>query len=270
MASHRRSFFTCSPMTDATNLWRALGVSAVIHGVLIGTPVMPGPSGSAAIRRVEPRLNVALVAEPRVAVPDTPQLPTPQIASDPTDQAQRLTVAAAATTPSAAADAAMRALELREARSPPGRGSAELVIEGQPVVSLNVLPDAFASRALQDFPLELDSPVRVQSTLRARYPAGALADHREDSVVVWAVIDPEGRVDEIDVAQGAGEFGDAAIAALRTARFTPAIVDGKPVRFPVAFKFSFSIAAARPERSATAVRRAGSTISNEPARAKSK
>jgi len=72
-------------------------------------------------------------------------------------------------------------------------------------------------------PEALDAP-------RPRYPEAARQVGRDGLVVLQAVIDREGRVQEVQVLRGA-PFGmtEAAVVAVRSWRFRPATRDGEPV-----------------------------------------
>ncbi|HVO87211.1 MAG TPA: energy transducer TonB, partial [Casimicrobiaceae bacterium] len=59
-------------------------------------------------------------------------------------------------------------------------------------------------------------------------------------------------IEEIQIAQGSGEFADAAIAAIRQARYHPAANKGAGIRYPIALEFQFSLHSA--ERTASAGR----------------
>lgn len=112
----------------------------------------------------------------------------------------------------------------------------------------------FYARTLGEFPHEIDMPSRVADTILAQYPPEALAAGIEGSVVVWAVIDETGTPAEVDVADGPAELAEAALAAVRQARFLPARNNMQPIRFPIALEFRFSAG----ERGARVLARAAS------------
>jgi len=97
----------------------------------------------------------------------------------------------------------------------------------------------FYARTLAEFPTEIDMPARVSTPVYAQYPVDALAARIEGSVAVWAIIDETGAATEIDVADGPPELAQAAVAAVREARFLPARNNMKPIRFPIALEFRF-------------------------------
>ncbi len=119
-------------------------------------------------------------------------------------------------------------------------GSANVHIDGVLLANSERLGELL-SRQLAEFPVEVDSPARLVAKIRASYPPAALAEGREDLVVVWIVVDAKGAVEEIQVAEGTEEFSAAVIAAVRQARFVPAQGSLVPIRFPLALEFRFAI-----------------------------
>ena len=97
------------------------------------------------------------------------------------------------------------------------------------------------NRQIDEFPIEIDLPVRLDSKIEARYPPGALAERREESVVAWIIVDATGAVEEISIPEGSPEFAEAVRAALKDARFVPARNDMKSIRFPIALEFRFAL-----------------------------
>jgi TonB family protein len=73
------------------------------------------------------------------------------------------------------------------------------------------------------------------------YPTARLDGRREDTVLVWAIIDAEGAVEETHVVEGTPEFGEAVEATLAATRFIPARDAGKTIRFYVTLEFEFRI-----------------------------
>lgn len=81
----------------------------------------------------------------------------------------------------------------------------------------------------------------VQSVVAA-YPAGARSDDVEGDVGVEIVVDREGRVVEARLSRPAGHgFDDAALAAIRRYRFTPAQRDGHTVRVRMPWSVQFRL-----------------------------
>jgi TonB family protein len=81
----------------------------------------------------------------------------------------------------------------------------------------------------------------VQSVVAA-YPAGARSDDVEGDVGVEIVVDREGRVVDARIARPAGHgFDDAALAAIRRYRFTPAQREGHAVRVRMPWSVQFRL-----------------------------
>lgn len=88
----------------------------------------------------------------------------------------------------------------------------------------------------------LERVARPAAPLRPRYPEGARERGEEASVVVEAWVTPRGRVERALVRSSAGaEFDDAALEAVRAARFHPARRDGAPVASRVAMRLHFAL-----------------------------
>jgi TonB family protein len=126
-----------------------------------------------------------------------------------------------------------------------------LLIEAQTLRDTNRLGDLLA-RQMNEFPLELDSPVELRHAVVARYPPAALAAGHEGTVIAWILVDAKGNVEEIQVADGSEEFAGAVIAAIRNAHFIPAQQNLVPIRFPISLEFHFATggAATRPTTAA--------------------
>lgn len=86
----------------------------------------------------------------------------------------------------------------------------------------------------------VDVPARVLQTVTARYPEGARADDKEGDVALEIVVDTHGRVSAARVVRGGSDgFGEAAVAAVRSYRFSPARRADRvvAVRMPWAVQF---------------------------------
>ena len=85
-------------------------------------------------------------------------------------------------------------------------------------------------------------PARLVSSVVASYPMGARADDVEGDVVVEVVLDRGGQVVDARVARSAGHgFDDAALAAIRRYRFSPAQRDGHAVRVRMPWTVQFRL-----------------------------
>jgi TonB family protein len=114
-----------------------------------------------------------------------------------------------------------------------------LLVEAQTLRDTNRLGDLLA-RQMNEFPLELDSPVELRHAVVARYPPAALAAGHEGTVIAWILVDAKGNLEEIQVADGSEEFSGAVMAAIRNARFIPAKQNLVPIRFPISLEFHFA------------------------------
>jgi len=74
-------------------------------------------------------------------------------------------------------------------------------------------------------------PMQLVSGAGPVYPAAAKADHVEGVVVIRYGVSQDGRVinAKVESAQPEGVFEDAALAAVRSWRYNPALKNGQPV-----------------------------------------
>lgn len=76
---------------------------------------------------------------------------------------------------------------------------------------------------------------------RPEYPTSAIASRLEGTVVLKALISPEGRVLRLEKVSGSSVLADAAIQAVRTWRYRPATLDGKPIEVETWIALNFSL-----------------------------
>jgi TonB family protein len=103
--------------------------------------------------------------------------------------------------------------------------------------------DALEGDTLAAFLTEVDAGVGLPERFHVAYPRAALTARKEGSVLVWAVIDDQGRVDSVHIVDGDPEFAEAVEAALRATPFTPARNLGQAVPFYVTLEFEFRLEA---------------------------
>jgi TonB family protein len=209
-----------------------VGASVVMHAALAVLAVPPAGRGPADAPVFEGRLAATLAKPTEAVLPERPLplvLPLLQIAP------LRVPLLPVATL--------SRLPEPHRAAPAPGGASGIARIEGQLLAGRERV-GALVDRQLLEFPREIDTPARIRDPIAAPYPAAALAAGREDAVVVWAIVDPDGTVDEVDVTEGTPEFAEAVVAAVKAARFTPATNKLKPIRYPIALEFRFALAQA--------------------------
>ncbi len=97
-----------------------------------------------------------------------------------------------------------------------------------------------------------DGPVRVSSgvskgllidPIRPIYPVIAKAAHQQGTVVVTAVIDRTGHIVNAQVTDGPLMLRDAAITAVREARYHPYLLNGQPTEVVTTISISFVMGA---------------------------
>lgn len=96
------------------------------------------------------------------------------------------------------------------------------------------------------------APLRVSSgvsrglliePIRPVYPAIAKAAHQQGTVVVTAVIDRSGRIVNAQAVDGPLVLRDAAITAVREARYHPYLLNGQPTEVVTTISITFSMSA---------------------------
>lgn len=92
-------------------------------------------------------------------------------------------------------------------------------------------------------PRQLDRPPRGLATIRPDYPQEARRQGIEGHVRLRLRIDEEGRVHAAEVLDSAppGVFDMAALAAFQSARYTPALRNGRPVRAEIELRVLFKL-----------------------------
>jgi protein TonB len=90
---------------------------------------------------------------------------------------------------------------------------------------------------------QVDRPPRAIGEIKPIYPEAARRRGQEGNLKLMVKIDDLGQVQEVEVieAQPAGIFEAAAMAAFRNARFQPALVNGRPVRFQAYMRVEFKL-----------------------------
>jgi protein TonB len=93
---------------------------------------------------------------------------------------------------------------------------------------------------------ELDVYPRALGPVRPAYPDSAAAQGMSGEVTLVLMVDENGAVQDVSVANAApeGHFEAAAVAAFRVIRFEPARRDGRSVRSRIVIRVSFDAASA--------------------------
>ncbi len=83
---------------------------------------------------------------------------------------------------------------------------------------------------------------RVVQRVRPIYPANAEKMHRQGTVMLDCVVQPDGTVGDVSVTRSTdNEFSDAAVAAAWQYRFTPGTKGGQPVAVRIPLEIVFTI-----------------------------
>jgi TonB family protein len=215
----------------------AIAASVVVHAALL---IATLPGGKPGLAHAPPALRASLVAveiEPQRGA-EVPAPVPPVLTANP-DQSTF-----SVPSPERAVAAPPRAPQASRA------GWATMEVAGEPLADRSRLGWLGTRQTIQ-FPAEIDRPVRMDDRIVARYPAAALAQGREESVVVWVVVGESGEVEEVQVAEGSEDFAREAVAAVRAAHFHPAENNLKPIRFAIALQFDFRLRAAATSRAST-------------------
>jgi outer membrane biosynthesis protein TonB len=217
----------------------ALAASLVVHALALPWLVMPAARSPAVASRgdvaslsivLTPPAPVPSLAQPRQVTPDAPTAPAP--------------VAHAEVRPPKPASEPAHATAPREPF-----GVSRTPLPGLPKPSVHggvpftVLGDAVFNRIISEFPVEVDTPVKLPDSLTVRYPRElAEGDSAPTTVILWIIVGADGVPEEMHLAQGHGAFAQAAIDALGAARYQPATIGGQPIRHHIAVAVDFPAA----------------------------
>jgi TonB family protein len=90
-------------------------------------------------------------------------------------------------------------------------------------------------------PVAAVTPPQVLEHVDAAYPQSHVGDAVETTVVLKITVEKDGSVSDASVLQAGGDgFDEAALAAVKRWRFTPALKEGKPVRARIQVPFHFA------------------------------
>ncbi len=222
----------------------AIAASMLFHGALAALPALPAGIAALSPAAVRERLTAMLA----------PVLPDPGVVVDrdpvQTPMMSALDPGRAAPTPPPESTAPIRP-EPAASTGDHFRGAVQV----EEMTNHDRLGEWIQASVSADFPTEVDEPVRIGTPLKVRYPPRALRSLREDTVVVWLIVNDAGGVDEIHVVEGTPEFVEAVAATLSKARFRPAENMHQTVRFPIALEFKFRIDGANRSPATTAATR---------------
>jgi hypothetical protein len=219
-----------APSLPASPLWRALSASALVHAgvaavLVAGSPLVPSARLVAAsplqatLSEARPAALSPIEAAPlktvafsRIRESRLPQLAQLPRGDDPADA-----------TPASA----------RHAPSGPVAAIAEVLADHGRL-------GALLTRELAQFPTEIDSPVRIAEPIVVPLPAEAIAGAGDSSIVVWAIVMADGSVDTALLADGDESLAEPILAAVKAARFIPAVSRLQPRDYPISLEFRFA------------------------------
>ncbi|HEY1325530.1 MAG TPA: energy transducer TonB [Casimicrobiaceae bacterium] len=213
----------------------ALAVSVALHAALLAylslaaVPLREHAAAPAAI------LHVALVAPaPRAAEPPPLSPPAPLHAD---------------ATPNATASSPHeRRSDARRTLTRPG-GLVTLATD----VPMSRLGPGVTQRIGQ-FPVEIDHPVRLPRRFAIPYPPSALASREQGTVLLWLIVNTEGKPEEIHVVEGSGDLLQAVIESVTSATFGAATSEGHAIRYHIALAVDFRLGGTEASATASAAR----------------
>jgi len=220
------------------------GAQVVILGLLVVVPVL-----FATHALPQPPTMMAFVAAP----PTPPPPPPPAAPAQPAKK-----VEAAATAPTVGHFAAPLEAPATVSPEPAGEdavgvpGGVEGGVPGGVVGGVvGGLPEAPPPPPPLPAPPAPRSPVRIGGqiqppTLLRRveptYPPMAVSAHLQGMVILEAIVDEEGTVTEVKVLRSVNPLLDReALAAVRQWRYSPVVLNGRPVPFVLSVSLSFSL-----------------------------
>jgi TonB family protein len=87
---------------------------------------------------------------------------------------------------------------------------------------------------------DITAPALV-SRVEPEYPLLAQRAHVQGVVILEAVVDREGRVEQVKILRSIPLLDAAAVAAVRQWRYSPLLLNGTPQRFVLTVTVSFSL-----------------------------
>jgi periplasmic protein TonB len=221
-------------------------VSIAAHAALVGA-VFVGTLAFVAAPVPEQPMMMAFVAAPPPPPPPPPPAPAPKTPAS---------VKALATSGDVAPIEAPQAIE-PETPVPNGDEGEDFGLEGG--VPGGIPGGVVGGLMLEPEPPppppplpERTGPVRIgvggqikEPTLVSRvdpvYPLLAIVQQLEGVVILEAIVDEEGRVENLRVLRSPGVFEKAAVEAVRQWRYSPVILNGRPEKFILTVTVSFRL-----------------------------
>lgn len=103
------------------------------------------------------------------------------------------------------------------------------------------VPEAPPKRGPINLPEEAEPPEPLESNANPEYPAEARTQGLEGMVIIKIVVEEDGSTRIVKVMRGDEPFVTAAVEAVKTWRFKPALVDGQPTAVFRILKIPFRI-----------------------------
>ena len=79
------------------------------------------------------------------------------------------------------------------------------------------------------------------------YPERAIQEKRQGTVEIWGNGDEHGKVEATNVIGTDGDFTQSARTALKQWRWKPFLLNGKPIKFSIRFRYAFELTATGPQ-----------------------
>lgn len=92
-----------------------------------------------------------------------------------------------------------------------------------------------------NLPESATPPEPLESNIIPEYPSEARAKGLEGTVILKGVVEVDGRITQLKVMRGDEPFASAALAAVKSWRFKPAIVEGRPTAVFRIFRIPFHL-----------------------------
>lgn len=217
------------------------GVGLCISAGLVGA--IMANSKALAAEREEEILDVQLATEPE---------PEPEIQPEPKRAEQKPKPRPKVVIPQAVPTEAPKEVDpTPEAKGAPEEDPfAEMEQKEPPKVEAPPVVEAPKPKPQVVLPTKAKGPIRITeevtppvpiATVAPNYPRQAKMNGVEGTVVVKYTVTETGAVTDIRIVRGPAELRDAVLEAMRTWRFRPAILDGRPVAVSRVHRFPFRI-----------------------------
>lgn len=82
---------------------------------------------------------------------------------------------------------------------------------------------------------------KIIKQVQPAYPPDALYHRMQDTVLLHALIDADGSVQDLQVLQGACSFADASLKAVHQWRYSPTMLNGQPVKVDTTITVNFQL-----------------------------